>query len=498
MRWSLLAAAIGLPSAPAAMGDREVTSISYDSRLVQPGGVFVAISGRHHDGHEFVKSAISQGAIVAVVEHEVPAADSGHLVVVDDTRAVLAVLAATFYGHPSSSVPVVGITGTDGKTTTTTMLQAALSASLGMAGSLSTVDFRVGSEIEPNLSRQTTLESLEVQDWMRRMVDQGCRAIALESTSHGLALGRLDEIRFAGAVYTSITREHLDFHGSWEAYFEAKASLLDRATSAGGFGVLNRDDPRAFALLRARAPAQTLSYSARGDRDADLRAEQISPLAKGVAFTALTPAGTAQVRLATAGRWNVGNALAALAAGLLLDQPLSALTTGLAELRAVPGRMEVVDLGQPFTVIVDYAHTPAALTVVLHELRGATAGRLWVVFGSAGERDTAKRAEMGRIAAQLADQVVITSEDPRGEDADAIIDQIWNGAVAGGADPDTDLHRDVERDRALRIAIGGALPGDTVLLAGKGHEHSILWASGAVAWDERAAAEAALRELRGL
>jgi len=498
MRWSQLAAAIGLPSVPGTVGDAEVTGITYDSRQVQPGAVFVAIPGQHHDGHEFVQSALAQGAVVAVVEQGLPAADSGRLVAVESTRSILALLAATFYGHPSRLVPVVGITGTDGKTTTTTMLHAALSAAMGTVGSLSTVDFRLGSEIEANLSRQTTLESLELQAWIRRMVDQGCRAIVLESTSHGLALGRLDEIRFAGAVYTSITHEHLDFHGSWEAYFEAKASLLDRTTSAGGFAVLNRDDSRAFPPLLARTSGRALTYSAKGDREADVRADRIVPEATGITFTAVTPAGTADVRLATAGRWNIGNALAALAAGLLLDQPLSTLAAGLAELRAVPGRMEVVDLGQPFAVVVDYAHTPAALTLALHELRGTTAGRLWVVFGSAGERDIAKRAEMGRIAAQLADQVVLTSEDPRGEDPEAIIDEIWTGAVGGGADPDANLHRDAERDRAVRLAIGAALPGDTVLLAGKGHEHSILGSSGAIPWDERLAAETALRDLRGM
>jgi UDP-N-acetylmuramoyl-L-alanyl-D-glutamate--2,6-diaminopimelate ligase len=498
MRWSLLAAAIGRPPIDEAIGASEVTAISYDSRNVGPGSAFIAIPGQHDDGHHFVESALAKGAVVAVVEHDLPAVDSGRVVVVDDTRLVLAILAATFYGHPSNQVPVVGITGTDGKTTTTTMLHAALSAAMGKTGSLSTVDFRLGSEIEPNLSRQTTLEAVELQAWMRRMVDQGCRAIALESTSHGLTLGRLNEIRFAGAAYTSITHDHLDFHGSWEGYFEAKASLLDRAAAAGGFAVLNRDDSRAFPLLQARVSARALTYSAKGDREADLRAELVMPQATGISFTAVTPAGTAAVQLPTAGRWNVGNALAALAAGLLMEQSLPALAAGLAELRAVPGRMEAVDLGQPFAVVVDYAHTPAALTLALHELRGATAGRLWVVFGSAGERDIAKRAEMGRIAAQLADQVVITSEDPRGEDPEAIIDEIWGGALAGGAEPDANLHRDAERDRAVRIAIGAALPGDTVLLAGKGHEHSILWASGAVPWDERGAAETALRDLRGL
>ncbi|HUY25481.1 MAG TPA: UDP-N-acetylmuramoyl-L-alanyl-D-glutamate--2,6-diaminopimelate ligase [Candidatus Saccharimonadales bacterium] len=497
MRWSQLATAIGAPS-PGADADPEVSAIAYDSRQVTPGAVFVAIPGQHHDGHSYVQSALGQGAVVVVVEHEVPSASKHSLVVVKDARRGLASLAATFYGHPADAVPVVGITGTDGKTTTATLLQAALTSSLGKAGSLSTVDFRLGDEIEPNLTRQTTLESLEVQARMRAMVDQGCRAIVLEATSHGLALGRLDEVRFAGAVYTSITHEHLDFHKSWEAYFQAKASLLDRATQNGGFAVLNRDDSRAYSRLRERASDRLLTYSAAGAGDADLRAERVTPGSAGLEFVAVTPAGTAQVGLATGGRWNVGNALAAIAAGLLLEQPLSSLVAGMAKLSRVPGRMESVDLGQSFSVVVDYAHTPAALTLALHELRGATAGRLWVVFGSAGERDVAKRAAMGRIAAELADQIVLTSEDPRSEDAEAIIDQIWAGAVSGGADPETNLHRDADRYRAIQMAVGSALPGDTVLLAGKGHEHSIIWSAGPEPWEERAAAESALRETRGL
>jgi UDP-N-acetylmuramoyl-L-alanyl-D-glutamate--2,6-diaminopimelate ligase len=498
MLWPVLAAALGLDSGPGEIRRAEVTSITNDSRRVQVGSLFVAIPGQHHDGHDFVAAALDRGAVAAVVAHQVAEVDSSRQLVVDDPQRALAILAATFYGHPSDEVPVVGITGTDGKTTTTTMLHAALAATLGQVGSLSTVDFRLGSQIEANLTRQTTLESVDIQAWLRRMVDGGCRTVVLEATSHGLALGRLDQIRFAGAVYTNITHEHLDFHGSWEAYFEAKASLLERSSAKGGFAVLNRDDTRAFPLLRPRAPARVLTYSATGDGEADVRAEKVTPGSPGITFTAVTPGGASEVRLATAGRWNVGNALAAIGAGLLLDQPLPGLVAGLAELKAVPGRMERVDLGQAFAVIVDYAHTPAALTVALHELRAATAGRLWVVFGSAGERDTAKRAEMGRIAAQLADQVVLTSEDPRGEDPEAIIDEIWSGAVAAGADPDANLHRDAERDRAIRIAIAAALPGDTVLLAGKGHEHSILGASGAAPWDERGAAEAALRETRGL
>ncbi|MGH7666388.1 MAG: UDP-N-acetylmuramoyl-L-alanyl-D-glutamate--2,6-diaminopimelate ligase [Candidatus Dormibacteria bacterium] len=498
MRWSRLATALGPEPATPLLGEREVAALAYDSRKVSDGTVFVAIPGQHHDGHDFVVGALAHGAALAVVQQAVPGAPPDRLVRVENTQVALAALASCFYGDPSRQVPVLGVTGTDGKTTTTTLIHAALSRSLGQVGSLSTVDFRLGEEVRPNLSRQTTLESLEVQDLMRQMVDRGCRAIILEATSHGLALGRLEGIRFAGAIYTNITHEHLDFHGTWDNYFEAKASLLDRCAAEGGFAVLNRDDDRAFRRLQGRSLARSLTYSARGSTDADLRAEAVRPEAGGFWFTAQTPAGSTPVRLLLAGRWNVGNALAALAAGLLLEQPLAQLAQGLGELAAVPGRMESVDLGQSFSVIVDYAHTPAALTVALHELRAATAGRLWVVFGSAGERDVAKRAEMGRIAAQLADQVVVTSEDPRSEDPDTIIEEIWNGARAAGAEPGGNLRREVDRAAAVRVAIGAALSGDTVLLAGKGHEHSIIGAEGAAPWDERQVAERALRELRGV
>ena len=469
----------------------------YDSRLAGPGQVFVAIPGVHRDGHDFVKAALAGGSPAAVVEHPVAGAPLAQMVTVEDCRIALAQLAAAVFEHPARAVPVIGITGTDGKTSTTTMLQSALSPSLGPVGSLTTVDFRIGEEIEPNLSRQTTLEAPEIQSLLRRMVNRDCRAVAVEATSHGLALHRLDGIEFAGAVFTNITHEHLDFHKTWEAYFEAKASLLDRTRVAGGFAVLNRDDPRAFERLRKRAPARLLTYSAAGSADADLRAGPSRLDGTGLTFPVQTPAGEAEVSLGMAGRWNVANALAALGAGLLLDQPLGSLVHGLGRLRAIPGRMETVDLGQPFSVIVDYAHTPAALTLILYELRSATPARLWVVFGSAGERDLAKRAEMGRIAARLADQVVVTSEDPRGEDPEAIIEQICRGAEEAGAQEGDNLHRLPDRGAAIRLAIHSALPGDTVLLAGKGHERSILGPGGGQPWDERGEAERSIRSRRG-
>jgi len=467
--------------------------VTYDSRQASPGVAFVAIPGAHRDGHLFVSKALEAGSPLAVVEREVPGAPRERLVLVEDSRTALAQVAAALNRHPSLELPVIGVTGTDGKTSTTTMLHAALSATMGKVGSLTTVDFRVGGAVEPNLSRQTTLESPEIQAHLRGMVDQSCLAAILESTSHGLALHRLDQIRFAGAVYTNITHEHLDFHKTWEAYFEAKASLLDKTVRAGGFAVLNRDDPLAYERLRARASCRLLTYSARGDVGADLWADHPRPDEQGLAFTAMTPAGAGLVRLRMAGRWNIGNALAALAAGLLLDQPLEGLIAGLGELPSIPGRMEAVDLGQPFSVVVDYAHTPAALGLALYELRASTPGRLWVVFGSAGERDVEKRSEMGRIAAQLADQLVVTTEDPRGEDEEAIIAEICRGAREAGAVEGENLHRTADRAMAIAMAIEGAVPGDAVLLAGKGHERSIIGPAGLTAWDERSQAEAAIR-----
>ena len=489
MRWSEL----GLPFRLGSTEDPELVGVTYDSRQASPGVAFVAIPGAHQDGHRFVAKALAAGSPLAVVEREPPEVPRESLVVVENSRAALARIAAALNHNPSLELPVIGVTGTDGKTSTTTMLHAALSATMGKVGSLTTVDFRLGRETEPNLSRQTTLESPEVQSHLRTMVDQGCRAAIVESTSHGLALHRLDEIRFLGAVYTNITHEHLDFHKTWEAYFEAKASLLDRTAGAGGFAVLNKDDPLAYERLRSRAACRLLTYSAQGDAEADLRATNSYPEDTGLAFTADTPAGQALVRLRMAGRWNIGNALAALAAGLLLDQPLEGLIAGLWELPAIPGRMEAVDLGQPFSVVVDYAHTPAALSLALYELRASTPGRLWVVFGSAGERDVEKRSEMGRIAAQLADQVVVTTEDPRGEEEEAIIAEICRGAQDAGAVEGENLHRTADRASAIAIAVEGAVPGDAVLLAGKGHERSIIGRGGSVPWDERSQAEAAIR-----
>ena len=493
VNWTALARAAGLPAPDPTVGAGEVRQLAYDSRAVAPGTIFVAIRGQHADGHAFVAGALAAGAVAAVVETVPPGVPARACLAMPDTRAALALLAAAFFCDPSAACRVVGVTGTDGKTTTCTLLQSALIAAGRVAGSLTTVDFRLGATIEPNRTRQTTLEALEIQGRLRAMVDQGCQDVALETTSHALALHRVDAVRYVGAVYTAITHEHLEFHGSWEAYFAAKASLLDRAAAApGGFAVLNRDDARAFPLLAARAVDRRCTYSAAGDATADVRATAVAPGLDGIQFTVETPAGRAPVSLRLPGRWNVANALAAIAAGLCLHAPLLDLVAGLEQVERVPGRMERVEAGQPFTVLIDYAHTPAALAQVLQTLRAATPNHLWAVFGSAGERDVAKRAEMGRIAAGLADQVVVTSEDPREEDPAAIAAAIAEGAAEGGGRLGESVHVVVDREEAIDRAIAQAQPGDTVLLAGKGHEATQIVGRTSQPWDERAAALAAL------
>jgi len=439
---------------------------------------------------------VGAGAVAVVAERKPdPALPGGvPLLLVPDTRRALAPLAAALYGHPSRSLLVAGVTGTDGKTTTTTMLHAAWRGAGIAAGSLTTVDFRVIDLIEANKTRQTTLESADLQERLHALVDAACTHVAVETSSHALMLHCVDAVDYRCAVFTRITSEHLDFHGSREAYRNAKASLLTRAAQhPDGLAVLDRDDDFAYPHLRAMPIARRLSYSASGAADADLAARDLRVDAGGVHFTALTPWGESPLDLRVAGRFNVANALAALAAACGTGADLDGAVRGLCALDRVSGRMERVDLGQPFAVVIDYAHTAEALHTVLIELRAATPGRLWVVFGSAGRRDVEKRAVMGGVAAELSERVVVTDEDPREEDRMAIIDAIAEGArSAGGRDGET-LFRIADRVEAIRFAVDHAEPGDTVLLAGKGHESTLITAAGPQPWDERGTAESALR-----
>ncbi len=416
------------------------------------------------------------------------------LVLVTSSRIALSALAAELAGHPSRRMTVAGITGTDGKTTTTTMLWAGWREAGERAASLTTVDTRIGDEIRTNRGRITTLEAPELQNRLADLAGAGCTRVALETSSHGLHLHRVDDVDYDIAVYTRVTSEHLDLHGTRERYLESKARLLDLVGERpGGLAVLDLDDDFAFPRLSRARVARRLTYSAAGLAGADLVAESVRADRRGVRFTAATPWGRIPFELHLAGAFNAGNALAALAAAAGSGASPEAAARGLAALSRVPGRMERIDLGQEFSVVVDYAHTAAALEEVLGELRPVTPARLWVVFGSAGERDREKRAAMGRVAGRLADLVVVTDEDPRGEDPAVILEEIAAGAEQAGAQRGSRLHLIPDRPAAIDFAIAGAGPGDTILLAGKGHELTIETADGAVPWDERSAAEAALR-----
>ncbi|MEO8898846.1 MAG: UDP-N-acetylmuramoyl-L-alanyl-D-glutamate--2,6-diaminopimelate ligase [Candidatus Dormibacter sp.] len=490
-----LLAAAGLPATDGAAGVG-IAAVASDSRELAPGTLFVAITGRRQDGHDHAAAAVAAGAVAVIAERppSPPLPASVPVVLVENSRVALSALAGAWHQQPSLSMTVAGVTGTDGKTTTATMLWAAWRAAGLRAGLISTVDFRDGDTVVPNTTRLTTMEAFETQRRLAALRDSGCSHVVVETSSHALEMHRVDDVAYRLAVYTRITSEHLDVHGDREGYFAAKARLLKLvAQRRDGIAVLDRDDDFAYPRLSAIAAAEVLTYSASG-APADLVAQDVVADSQGVRLRALTPWGEAQLNLQLAGRFNAANALAALAGACSSGASFDAAVAGITGLARVHGRMERVDAGQPFGVVIDYAHTAAALEKVLTELRAAAAGRLWVVFGSAGERDVEKRAVMGEVAGRLADVVVVTDEDPRSEDRVAICEQIAAGAERAGARRGDSLRIIPERSEAVLFAVSSARPGDMLLFAGKGHESSIVTASGSVPWDERAAVEAALSD----
>lgn len=503
-------AADGRPIAPSAMAGQIVASITADSRTVRQESLFVAISGDHADGHDFVHAAAAAGAVVAVVER--PIAGSGIVqLVVDRSRAALASAAGWWYGDPSRELGIVGITGTDGKTTTSFLAAAALEAAGHRTGLVGTVEVRIGGEAEPTAEHQTTPEAPELERLLRAMADGGDAAAIIETTSHGLALDRVAGIAFDAAVFTNLSHEHLELHGSFEAYRAAKLSLFERLagrwpakTGAAAalawprLAVINRDDPSAdlFMAVAREAGASVLTYGA--EPGADVRAGRVEEDARRLSVAYDAPSGPAQLNLRLAGRFNVHNALAVVALGEGLGLDPAAVRAGIEGVPGVPGRMERIERGQPYTVIVDYAHSPASLEIVLDLLAPVAAaggGGLIAVFGSAGERDQAKRSMMGRIAGDRCRLVVVTDEDPRGEDPLSILDAIARGAETAGRRRDRDLLLIADRRSAIEAALEQARPGDVVLFAGKGHERSIIGPDGPRPWNERAAVESALDAL---
>lgn len=452
----------------------EVRGLAYDSREVEPGTLFFAVPGVHVDGHDFVRSAVERGATAVVVEREVDEIGVPQLVV-DRARRALADAADAWYGRPSEQLEVVGVTGTDGKTTTSFLATAALGAAGRRPGLIGTVAVQVGRDQRANEARNTTPEALELQALLAEMLAAGNDCVVMEATSHGLAQERVRNCRFRFGVVTTVTSEHLEFHGTLEAYRAAKARLVEEAPVA----VLNADDGT-FDYFRRRARDRVVTYGV--DAEADLVATDLAADARGTRFTARGPRAAIAVSLQLPGMFNVYNALAALALAEAMGLDPDAAARGVSGLPGVPGRMERIDCGQPFGVVVDYAHTADSLEKVLRVLRPLTSGRLVVVFGSAGERDRVKRPAMGAVAARLADIVIVTDEDPRLEDRRTINQQIADGARAAGAQ-----HLEVIDDRteAIRHGIAIARPGDVVLLAGKGHEQSMIYGTEKRPWDDR-------------
>jgi UDP-N-acetylmuramoyl-L-alanyl-D-glutamate--2,6-diaminopimelate ligase len=495
---------------PAGLVAIEVRGVAFDSRDVRPGGLFVAVPGAHVDGHDFVARAAKAGAAVAVVEHAVPEADLPQLVV-DRSQLALATAAAWWYGDPSHDLLVVGITGTDGKTTTSFLAEAALEAAGLSTGLVGTVDTKIGKVRESNEAHATTPEAPRLQAALRAMAQGGNAAAVVETTSHGLALERVGGIAYDAAILTNLTHEHLEFHGTWEAYRDAKLSLFERlavgrrnpAKRLGGrdvpkVAIVNVDDPSAglFAGVAQEAGARIVTYGT--DPAADVRALHVQEDARRLAIALTAPSGEARLELRIAGRFNVHNALAVVALGEALGLDPAAVRAGLEAVEGVPGRMERIDQGQPFGVVVDFAHSPASLEKVL-ELLGpiaaARGGSVIVVFGSGGERDAVKRPMMGRIAGEHCRIVVVTDEDPRGEDPERILDEIAQGAEAVGRRRGHDLLLILDRPAAIAAAFERARPGDVVLLAGKGHERSIIGPDGPRPYDEARTAREALAAL---
>ncbi len=496
----------GRAAGSAALADVAVTSVTHDSRTVEDGALFVAVPGEHADGHDFATAAVDRGAVVLIVERPLPEVAAAQLVV-DASRPALASAAAWWYGDPSHALTVVGITGTDGKTTTAYLAVAALEAAGRRAGMIGTIATRIGGRTDAHEAHATTPEAPELQATLRAMVDAGDDIAVIETTSHGLALDRVASVAYDVAILTNLTHEHLELHGTWEAYRDAKLSLFDRLRAArlvrkprpvASAAIVNIDDPSAGAFIgTARdAGARVVTYGT--ETAADVRAIRITEDADRLRADVEAPGGTSTLDLQLAGRFNVHNALAVVALGEVLDLDRAAVLEGMASLEGVPGRMERIEAGQPFGVVVDFAHSPASLQTVLDLLAPAAAARgggLIAVFGSAGERDTAKRPQMGRIAGERARLVVVTDEDPRGEDREAILDEIARGAEAAGKRRGGDLQVIADRRTAIATAFEAARPGDIVLLAGKGHEQSIIGPDGEQPWDERATALELLAEL---
>ena len=486
--------------------DPEITGLAYDSRQVGPGSLFFALPGLHADGSAFIPQAISKGARVIV--HETPLASYDPSVVylrVESSRFVMSPVAAAFYDNPSKDLVVIGITGTEGKSTTVSLVFQLLRLCGKRAGFISTVDYCVADEVLPNPEHQTTPEALTIHRKLAEMRDNGLEYAVVESSSHGLSVktNRLGDVLFDAGIMTNVTHEHLEFHGTHEQYKSDKANLfraldkndhVKRGRAIPSFGVVNEEDPAA-GYFRGATEKPVYGYSTWADVSRGLSASAITSDAAGSNFTLTEPGDKSYpVRINLPGSFNVYNTLATLiTVSHLLEKPVSELLPLLPELKPVKGRMTVVNQGQPFEVLVDYAHTPSSFQAIFPSLRKRVTGKIISVFGSGGERDTMKRPEQGRIAADYSDVVILTDEDPRGEDSVVLLEMIAAGCPEKKRDEE--LYIIPNRPKAIRKALSLADKGDLVLLLGKGHENSIIYKDHTDPYDEISEAGKALNEL---
>ena len=478
---------LALPGAKAS-GDfsARITGVAYDSRLVQGGEVFVAITGFQADGHDFAKDAVDRGAAALIVERKLEGVSfEAPQFVTPSAREALSRIGDAFYEHPSGELALIGVTGTNGKTTTAFLIDAILRSSGRRTGLMGTIHYRVGDEVfeEP----RTTSEGPDLQRYLRRMADAGASHAVMEVSSHGLALDRLLGCEFQAAVFTNLTQDHLDFHGDMESYFQAKLKLFKEFSPANS--IINADD--AFGRrIAEEAGGEVWTYAL--DTGADLGVENLSNSSAGMNFDMLTPAGRARVESALIGRHNLSNILAASAVCLSQGLTPEEVAAGIASLENIPGRFEKIDAGQPFLVVVDYAHTEDALARVLEFARPVTEKRILTLMGCGGDRDRRKRPLMAAAALNASDYVVMTSDNPRTEDPASILKEVESGAALAPASEGR-WRSILDRREAIRAIIAEASAGDTVVIAGKGHETYQILGTERTPFDDREEARTALR-----
>ena len=492
-------------------GNPEITGITYDSRRVLPGFVFVALTGLHTDGHSFIEEAIRKGAVAVVYSSEKAISETAfrHPDIVflqtPNPRIIQSAMAAWLYDNPSEKICVIGVTGTDGKSSTVSYIHQLFNILGKKTGMLSTVEYGTGAEIHPNPYRQSTPEAPLIHHILSEMVTAGCTHAVVEATSHGLSekTARLHDVTFQGAVFTNISHEHLEFHGSFEQYAFDKSSLFRRlktlSDSPPAPAIINADDKKAGYFAEAAA-GRVITYGI--EAEADIKAYGIQLTPGGARFTVryLSQKYGKQVfdtEITLPGKINIYNCLAALAITVeILDIPPKTAAEKLLHLKGVKGRMEIISAGQPFELIVDYAHTPGAFSVLFPQIRESAKGRIIAVFGSAGERDTEKRYIQGKTAGTYADIIILTDEDPRGENSMHILHEIASGIGSSHTEGEN-LFLIPDREKAIQKAVETAKPKDMVLLLGKGHEKSIITGGKSLPWDEAEIARKAVFRLYG-